>query len=215
MSDIEYVKDDPDWNEIMVFHIQKTLAPPEGKALDFKELLFDPGNEFELFEDKDKWWAQLRGHTCRPLSESDFLIIQNALQEQKDLVEIVYRPHPLRTTRQARGAMSELVPLTEVGLLYEPVSEIGVVFLFSKHHRKLGYPYVLRIQREFPDATVLNDKGEPEKIEFEYKSSNFLKHGHDPKQCDAIVCWEDDTDEIPEKVKIVELKSALDEIFGR
>jgi hypothetical protein len=25
-------------------------------------------------------------------------------------------------------------------------------------------------------------------IEFEYRSSNFERHGHDPERCDLIVC---------------------------
>jgi hypothetical protein len=44
-------------------------------------------------------------------------------------------------------------------------------------------------------------------IEFEYKSSNFKQHKHDPKGCDIIVCWENDWKDCP--LEIIELKTEI------
>lgn len=44
-------------------------------------------------------------------------------------------------------------------------------------------------------------------IEFEFKSSQFKFHGHDPKECDMIVCWEHDWKECP--IEVIELKSII------
>jgi hypothetical protein len=66
----------------------------------------------------------------------------------------------------------------------------------------------------FPDcpaykAAVLEpDRDKPVRIEFELKSSNFAKHGHDPKGCDEIVCWED----AGCPVKVVELRGELERV---
>jgi hypothetical protein len=42
------------------------------------------------------------------------------------------------------------------------------------------------------------------RLEFEFKSRNFLAHRHDAKKCDVIVCWEDDWPDCP--LDVVELK---------
>ena len=48
------------------------------------------------------------------------------------------------------------------------------------------------------------------KIEFEYKSSNFLIHGHDLLKCDIIVCWENDWNDCP--IPIISLKNKIKEL---
>jgi hypothetical protein len=37
-------------------------------------------------------------------------------------------------------------------------------------------------------------------IEFEFKSSDFKQHKHDPKDCDMIICWENDWNDCPLEV---------------
>jgi len=101
-------------------------------------------------------------------------------------------------------------PLHDIGLLFEPRSELEVIYLFSILHKKLKFPYIVKIRDEYPDATVINHEGRMLKIEFEVRSSEFLKHGHDPKYCDYIVCWEDDLEEIPENFpEVISLKKEL------
>lgn len=44
-------------------------------------------------------------------------------------------------------------------------------------------------------------------IKFEFKSSNFREHGHNPQECGLIVCWEHDWPDCP--IEVLELKSAI------
>jgi hypothetical protein len=67
------------------------------------------------------------------------------------------------------------------------------------------------MQTAFPDCEALRrvDGGwwQRVRIEIEYQSLNFLKHRHDPKGCDLIVCWEHNWPECP--VEVLELRKAI------
>lgn len=107
-------------------------------------------------------------------------------------------------------------PLSGTDLLYEPIDEMGVVYLFSKYHRQLGFPYVKQIRGAFPDAEVLDHDGKVKMVEFELLSSHFAQHGHDSSKCDFIVCWEHDWIDMPRevesKVTVIPLKEALPDL---
>jgi len=96
-------------------------------------------------------------------------------------------------------------------LVYEPVNEQGVIFLFAKYHKELGIEYIEGIQQGFPDAFGRRKIGrteyEPVDIEFEFRSLDFKNHQHDPNQCDIVVCWEHNWKECP--IEVIELKKAL------
>jgi len=96
-------------------------------------------------------------------------------------------------------------------LVYEPVNEQGVIFLFAKYHKELGIEYIEGIQQGFPDAFGRRRIGKteygPVDIEFEFKSIDFKNHQHDPNQCDIIVCWEHNWKECP--IEVIELKTTL------
>jgi len=100
-------------------------------------------------------------------------------------------------------------------LVYEPVNEQGVIFLFAKYHKELGIEYIEGIQQGFPDAFGRRKIGrieyEPVDIEFEFKSIDFNNHGHNPKECDVIVCWEHNWPQCP--LKVIELKTALSNLL--
>ncbi len=106
-------------------------------------------------------------------------------------------------------------PLSFRGVMHEPTSESGVVHLFGVLGAELGYA-VVSIRSGYPDclAYVRESSGRWRKvrIEFELRSSNFRLHGHDPKGCDRIVCWEDDWEGCP--VKVVALKRELERVRG-
>ena len=78
--------------------------------------------------------------------------------------------------------------------------------------RKLGFT-VHRIQSEFPDCEamrrVARGQWQRVRIEFEFESRNFLKHGHNPKGCDLIVCWTDNWPERPKNLEVIELRKVL------
>ena len=101
-------------------------------------------------------------------------------------------------------------PMWPGPLAYAPVNELGVVFLFGWMAPQLGY-VVHRIQPEFPDCEAMRRVGEDRcqlvKIEFELESRNFLKHMHDVKGCDLIICWRHNWPECP--LEVLELRSLL------
>jgi hypothetical protein len=95
------------------------------------------------------------------------------------------------------------------GLVYAPINENGVIFLFGKVADDLNM-YIEEIKPGYPDCIGrrYNGKGwEKVAIEFEYKSSNFKQHKHDPKGCDIIICWENDWKDCP--LEIIELKTEI------
>ena len=99
-------------------------------------------------------------------------------------------------------------PLSELGLMFEPQSHEEVMFLFSKLHEKIGFPYITKIQKEYPDVFALDDNRKIIRMEIETYASQF--EGHDPKGCDVIVCWENDLERVPEGwPEIIQLKDYL------
>jgi len=77
----------------------------------------------------------------------------------------------------------------------EPVNHDGIIALFSKVHRTLGYRSIIAIQREPPDALVEDHKGKQVKIEFEFDSSDYRRDKergtHRLGDCEVVVCWKD------------------------
>ncbi len=82
--------------------------------------------------------------------------------------------------------------------------------LFGSLAAELGY-FILHIQNGFPDCIALRRVHgggcQLVKIELEYESRNFLKHGHDPAGCDMIVCWIHNWPECP--VRVLELSKLV------
>jgi len=108
-----------------------------------------------------------------------------------------------------RSIVGELINFR--GLVYGPVNEMGVVALFAKVCEELGF-IIEEIRAEFPDCIARRqvDKGwERVAIEFEFVSSNFQRHGHDPEACDLIVCYEHDWETCP--VPVLALKPYIAE----
>lgn len=102
-------------------------------------------------------------------------------------------------------------PLAPHGLSYAPTNELGVVHLFGVLSHSLGFVVEQITGRGFPDCIALRQAGPDRwqrlRIEFEYKSSNFPAHNHDPMACDLIVCWQHDWPACP--LEVVELRSIL------
>ena len=103
-------------------------------------------------------------------------------------------------------------PLLMPEMAHEPVNEAGVVFAFGVLARRLGF-VVHRVQTEFPDCEAMRRmaKGQWQRvrIEFEYESRNFVKHGHDKNGCDLIVCWTHNWEGCP--LEVVELRKVVGE----
>ena len=106
-------------------------------------------------------------------------------------------------------------PIDFRGLRHEPVNEQGVVFLFGMVARELGY-LVEAIQNGFPDCEakrkISKGQWQPVKIEFEFESKNFVEHGHDPGNCDVIVCWIDNWADRPGDIESLALSEAINKL---
>lgn len=101
------------------------------------------------------------------------------------------------------------------GLVYSPMNENGVVFVFGRVIDDL-HMYIEEIKPGFPDCVARRFTGkgwERVTIEFEYASSNFKTHGHNPDDCDLIVCWEHDWKDCP--IEVIELRTEIQEMEKR
>ena len=98
-------------------------------------------------------------------------------------------------------------------MIHGPINENGVLYLFGTVSERLGFVVTL-IQGAFPDCYAMRlvdvDRWQPVRIEFEYESRNFLRHMHDPKGCDIIVCWKHNWPECP--LEVIELSKIVGEI---
>ncbi|MBI4496373.1 MAG: hypothetical protein HY689_00510 [Chloroflexi bacterium] len=151
-----------------------------------------------------------------------------AVQETKPLVaETVHQTtnqeralEPVQTRQMAgprrRSEYGE--PIDFRGLRHAPINEQGVVYLFGMISRELGF-LVEAIQQGFPDCEAKREirgqrgRWESVRIEFEFRSSTFKAHGHDPDGCDLIVCWEHDWPNCP--AEVLELKGAIQRLCAR
>jgi hypothetical protein len=128
--------------------------------------------------------------------------------EERYPVEKIVRIH--RDSRETYGA-----PINFRGLRHAPTNEQGVVYLFGIVSYELGIIVEL-VQAAYPDCEAMRcvdterDRWQRVRIEFEYRSSNFRDHKHDPTLCDLIVCWEHNWPECP--LEVLELRSVIDSL---
>ncbi len=97
-------------------------------------------------------------------------------------------------------------------LCYAPENELGVVFLFAHLAPRLRLR-IEAIRPQYPDCLAYRRTGDGERrvrIEFEHRSSNFVAHRHDPRQCDMIVCWDHDWPDAPHRLEVLELRRFFD-----
>lgn len=188
---------------IMVYSIKPVTLPGNSKVLDFRKLLTS-GTKLDFIPNITNWGIRLRGRTVINLSDKDFETITDALKRERYETQL--------GTKTITERLGEAFPA--IDLLYEPIDEMGVVFLFSKFHRKIGFPFIVRIKERFPDVIAIDDKGERKLIELQYRSSDFKRDKHDPKECDVVVCWIDDWDDKPKDLAVISLRDELGRILG-
>lgn len=147
------------------------------------------------------------------LGKNRFALRKWGLEVIEDEIEKAESEKVLPTGERKRSIVGD--PINFEGLIYGPLNENGVIFLFSKIHDKLGIN-IEAIQPSFPDAKGRRKarRGwEDIWIEFEFRSSLFKIHNHDPKECDVIVCWEHDWKDCP--VEVIELRKEIEKLRNR
>jgi HNH endonuclease len=164
-------------------------------------------------------WGQVPRYLRRYIEE------QGRTEEWKDVMELI------RAYEQGQDGMEMAVPEREqkkpgvmtdrplygplirpYPMIHGPINENGVLYLFGTVSERLGFVVTL-IQGAFPDCYAMRlvdvDRWQPVRIEFEYESRNFLRHLHDPSQCDIIVCWKHNWPECP--LEVIELSKIVGE----
>jgi len=100
------------------------------------------------------------------------------------------------------------IPAERVGLCAG--ERMGVVFLFGAMAEKLGF-IVTWIGTQYPDVEAFREvapgRWQRVRVEVEFMSRNFLQHFHDPKECDLILCWENNWADCP--VEVIALKGLV------
>jgi hypothetical protein len=107
-------------------------------------------------------------------------------------------------------------PIAIEGVQHAPENEAGVILLFAKLHKKIGFPIIDRIQDRFPDCYAYLRTANGTRriwIEFEYRSNAFKRHlsqlkGVRPKK-GFVVCWHHDWLGCERHVKVIELRTCI------
>ncbi|HUT90596.1 MAG TPA: hypothetical protein VMY37_13925 [Thermoguttaceae bacterium] len=100
---------------------------------------------------------------------------------------------------------------------FAPTYEQEVVSLFSTVADELGFEIVCQRQA-FPDCEArrrTNSRRPAYRkclIEFEFRSSDYVRHGHPVDGCDLLVCWEHDWSDCP--LEVLELRSEINRLRG-
>jgi hypothetical protein len=106
-------------------------------------------------------------------------------------------------------------PMLRQVMGFAPVNEMGVVFLFGAMAEKLGF-IVTWVGTQYPDIEAFREvspgRWQRVRVEVEFLSRNFLHHFHDPKECDLIVCWENNWADAP--MEVISLKECLEAATG-
>src|SRR5262249_40160260 len=106
-------------------------------------------------------------------------------------------------------------PINFRGLRHAPINELGVVYIFGMVSYELGF-IVEALQSSFPDCEakrcIGKDRWQRVRIEFEFRSRNYLAHKHALDGADLIVCWEHNWPDCP--IDVLELRSAISSLKG-
>ena len=162
------------------------------------------GRWHEVLARYQRWRSDTGG---RVTSDADGLVARDSIVVSVPDPTIALVRGEARTPQDLYGE-----PIDFRGLRHAPTNEQGVVYLFGMVSRELGFN-VESVRQGFPDceAKYLHDTRKKlwakARIEFEFRSSAFLEHGHDPASCDFIVCWDHDWSDCP--IAVIELRSEI------
>jgi hypothetical protein len=152
-----------------------------------------------------------------PIKDSSFIFQEIAAHTSVAPV-VIPKTHKPSGSTSTKKKLFFGEPLDFRGLRYAPINEQGVVYLFGMVSRELGF-LIESIRTDFPDCEgkrcidQAGTKWEHVRIEFEWKSSHFEEHGHDPDSCDLIVCWIHDWSDSP--IEVLELRTEIRKLSSR
>ena len=169
VSNMERLRDDEYWGNDAIYRLNPSIMPTAGFFVDWKKLLFDPAVSFDLFPKKERWVYTIWKHYIHPLSARDFETIKTAVSSRRYEVPVEVEE---KTISERLGPA-----FGTIDLLFEPVDEMGLVYLFARHHREIGFPFIVKLRSKYPDVIAIDTKGERKLIELEFRSSSF---NHDP-----------------------------------
>lgn len=116
------------------------------------------------------------------------------------------------------GARSEVIHFE--GMTHAPENELGVVFLFGKVHKRLGFTGINEVKPGFPDCWAWRRTAKGTQftwVEFEFRSSGFKTHvnlkqlkGLKPKK-GFVVCWEHNWPECENYAEVIDLRAIVEE----
>jgi len=154
----------------------------------------------------------------RPQMFRDYYRKNQGLPYLSTTIPLTTTNPPTTTVSRTEGGRHVGRKIDYPGLTYAPINEGGVILLFAtmNSNDELGFS-VESIADAFPDALVVDyranrERGVKKYIEFEFLSSNFAKHNHDPAKCDIIVCWEHDWNDCPPNLEVIALKTLIKEL---
>lgn len=90
----------------------------------------------------------------------------------------------------------------DLPMAFVPENEYETVVLFALLASSLGCK-IVRIGSAFPDAEI-EIAGELRQVEFEYVSSNYIRHGHERSSRFTCICWRIDAEIAPVQVLSLE-----------
>ena len=122
-----------------------------------------------------------------------------------------------RAKKPAPGSASGGLPLGRLlsheAMMFEPMSESGVILLFGALAAHLGFR-VVKLDRGFPDMIAWRRMPQTERweqvhVEFELRSANYKAHRHplpgdkSGRPADLIICWRHNWPGCP--IEVIEL----------
>jgi hypothetical protein len=128
----------------------------------------------------------------------------------KQKIKLIPQTIKPKVSRKKTRALGESVHFR--GLKFAPLNDKGVAYLFGMVSHELGF-VIEALRAEVPDCEgkrcldTTGNQWEHVKLSFEYKSSDFKKHGHSEDESDIIVCWLHDWDDCP--LEVLELRSTV------
>jgi hypothetical protein len=163
-------------------------------------------NQKEVYK-KYREWLKKKNVKSKNLKYVDDYLKGRDVVEKGQVPAVTKKRGTVRHWPKSTGR--ECGPALNFGnMIYAPINEQGVVFLFGMMSKHLGFA-IECIDTAFPDCeakrTIKGGRQQHVKIEFEFRSRDY---DHPLAGCDIIVCWEHNWKECP--LEVIELSKEIE-----